>query len=63
MYPKNMLLTSESVTEGDPDKFCDQISVAVLDELLRRAPTRPRHLRVLRTERHERTCNATTEHA
>jgi hypothetical protein len=24
MYPKNMLFTSESVTEGHPDKFCDQ---------------------------------------
>lgn len=28
------LLTSESVTEGHPDKICDQISDAVLDELL-----------------------------
>ena len=27
--------TSESVTEGHPDKICDQISDAVLDELLR----------------------------
>ena len=26
MYPKNMLFTSESVTEGHPDKFCDKIS-------------------------------------
>src|SRR5512144_1046012 len=38
MYPKNMLFTSESVTEGHPDKFCDQISDAVLDECLRRDP-------------------------
>ncbi|MBQ9624705.1 MAG: methionine adenosyltransferase [Clostridia bacterium] len=29
------LFTSESVTEGHPDKVCDQISDAVLDELLR----------------------------
>ena len=29
------LLTSESVTEGHPDKLCDQISDAVLDEVLR----------------------------
>lgn len=30
-----VLLTSESVTEGHPDKVCDQISDAVLDEVLR----------------------------
>lgn len=30
------LLTSESVTEGHPDKVCDQISDAILDEYLRR---------------------------
>ena len=36
MYPKHMFFTSESVTEGHPDKFCDQISDAVLDECLRR---------------------------
>ena len=29
------LFTSESVTEGHPDKLCDQVSDAVLDELLR----------------------------
>ena len=38
MYPANMIFTSESVTEGHPDKFCDQISDAVLDECLRRDP-------------------------
>ncbi len=38
MYPKNMFFTSESVTEGHPDKFCDQISDAVLDECLKRDP-------------------------
>jgi S-adenosylmethionine synthetase len=38
MYPKNMFFTSESVTEGHPDKFCDQVSDAVLDECLRRDP-------------------------
>ena len=32
------LFTSESVTEGHPDKICDQISDAVLDELLRQDP-------------------------
>jgi S-adenosylmethionine synthetase len=38
MYPKNMFFTSESVTEGHPDKFCDKISDAVLDECLRHDP-------------------------
>ena len=28
------LFTSESVTEGHPDKMCDQISDAILDALL-----------------------------
>ena len=32
------LFTSESVTEGHPDKICDQISDAVLDELMRQDP-------------------------
>ncbi|MBD3285320.1 methionine adenosyltransferase [candidate division WOR-3 bacterium] len=32
---EKVLLTSESVTEGHPDKVCDQISDAVLDEVLR----------------------------
>jgi S-adenosylmethionine synthetase len=34
----NYLLTSESVTEGHPDKLCDQISDAVLDAVLSRDP-------------------------
>jgi len=38
MYPSNMFFTSESVTEGHVDKFCDQISDAVLDECLRHDP-------------------------
>ena len=38
MNPKNMFFTSESVTEGHPDKFCDQISDVVLDECLRQDP-------------------------
>ncbi|GHF71691.1 methionine adenosyltransferase [Streptomyces griseosporeus] len=33
------LFTSESVTEGHPDKIADQISDAILDELLRQDPT------------------------
>ena len=32
------LLTSESVTEGHPDKLCDQISDAILDSILGRDP-------------------------
>ena len=32
------MFTSESVTEGHPDKICDQISDAVLDEILRSDP-------------------------
>ena len=32
------LFTSESVTEGHPDKVCDQISDAVLDAILREDP-------------------------
>ena len=35
---KDYLLTSESVTEGHPDKICDQISDAILDEYLRQDP-------------------------
>ena len=30
--------TSESVTEGHPDKLCDQVSDAVVDEILRHDP-------------------------
>ena len=32
------LFTSESVTEGHPDKICDQISDRILDEMLRADP-------------------------
>lgn len=35
---KKMLFTSESVTEGHPDKVCDKISDAVLDALLAQDP-------------------------
>lgn len=35
---KEMLFTSESVTEGHPDKMCDQISDAVLDACLKQDP-------------------------
>jgi len=35
---KDYFFTSESVTEGHPDKVCDQISDAVLDEVIREDP-------------------------
>jgi S-adenosylmethionine synthetase len=38
MESPSMLFTSESVTEGHPDKMCDQISDAVLDALLEKDP-------------------------
>jgi S-adenosylmethionine synthetase len=34
-----MLVTSESVTEGHPDKMCDQIADAILDEILTYDPS------------------------
>lgn len=39
MKSKKYLFTSESVTEGHPDKLCDQVSDAVLDALLAQDPT------------------------
>lgn len=38
MTQKKFLFTSESVTEGHPDKICDQISDAILDEFLTKDP-------------------------
>jgi len=35
---KKYFFTSESVTEGHPDKICDQISDAILDEMLSKDP-------------------------
>ncbi len=35
---EKLLFTSESVTEGHPDKICDQISDAVLDALMEQDP-------------------------
>ena len=35
---KNFIFTSESVTEGHPDKLCDQISDAIVDRFLRQDP-------------------------
>jgi len=39
MGDSNYLFTSESVSEGHPDKVCDQISDGVLDEIMRMDPT------------------------
>jgi S-adenosylmethionine synthetase len=39
MSAEKLLFTSESVTEGHPDKMCDQISDAVLDAILEQDPT------------------------
>ena len=39
MSSKRFLFTSESVTEGHPDKVCDQISDAILDEFLTQSNT------------------------
>lgn len=38
MNSKSMLVTSESVTEGHPDKLCDLISDAILDAILAQDP-------------------------
>ena len=38
MTKKRRLFTSESVTEGHPDKICDQISDAILDAILEKDP-------------------------
>src|SRR3990172_4364502 len=38
MNAEKLLFTSESVTEGHPDKICDQISDAVLDACLTQDP-------------------------
>ncbi|MFD2681672.1 methionine adenosyltransferase [Bacillus seohaeanensis] len=38
MSTKRRLFTSESVTEGHPDKICDQISDSILDAILQKDP-------------------------
>ena len=45
------LFTSESVTEGHPDKIADQISDSILDAILAQDPVRPRRLRDARHHR------------
>src|SRR5882762_9117052 len=38
MSSPQLFLTSESVTEGHPDKLCDQVSDAILDAILAQDP-------------------------
>ena len=40
MARSNYIFTSESVSEGHPDKLCDRISDAVLDAFLTEEPRR-----------------------
>ena len=35
---KDYIFTSESITEGHPDKICDKIADSILDEALRQDP-------------------------
>lgn len=35
---RKYFITSESVTDGHPDKICDQISDAILDEIYKQDP-------------------------
>ena len=45
-----VLFTSESVTEGHPDKVCDQISDAILDALLEQDPMSVLHVRLVQQQ-------------
>src|SRR3990172_3875534 len=38
MSSPSLLITSESVTEGHPDKLCDQVADAILDEIIAHDP-------------------------
>ena len=35
---QDFMLTSESVTEGHPDKLCDRVADAIVDQFLRQDP-------------------------
>ena len=45
VHMADFLFTSESVTEGHPDKVCDQVSDAILDAILAKDPARARRVR------------------
>jgi S-adenosylmethionine synthetase len=51
---RNFLFTSESVTEGHPDKIADQISDAVLDEVLKHALKGKKPARTKKPEKRRR---------
>ncbi|MGZ4920497.1 MAG: S-adenosylmethionine synthetase N-terminal domain-containing protein, partial [Halobacteriota archaeon] len=42
MSKNSFLFTSESVTEGHPDKVCDQIADAILDAIIEHDPRNAR---------------------
>ncbi len=44
---EKILFTSESVTEGHPDKICDAISDAILDALMAQDPMSRVHVKLL----------------
>ena len=46
MKMEKFLFTSESVTEGHPDKMCDQISDAILDALMEKDPMSVLHVKL-----------------
>jgi S-adenosylmethionine synthetase len=51
-YRKNYVFTSESVSEGHPDKVCDQISDGILDAFLTQNPYARGAIEVLATTNH-----------
>ena len=46
---KRIIFTSESVTEGHPDKICDLISDSILDELIKQDPDSRAAIEVITT--------------
>ena len=56
MAQKSWLFTSESVSEGHPDKVCDRISDAVLDAFLEYPLLNPIYRRGLLADPRYRSC-------
>src|ERR1700754_1060659 len=48
----NYIFTSESVSEGHPDKVCDQVSDAIVDEVLRINPEGRAAIETMATTNH-----------
>lgn len=63
MYNAKNLFTSESVTEGHPDKVCDRISDAILDACLREDPESRVACEVMATENYILICGEITTNA